>query len=154
MSVKVNKKGDIMRTNTTARDHDRRVSELSREECLRLLADAGVGRVAFNTASGPLIHPVNYVVDNDMIVIRTSPHAILGEHAVGPMAFEVDELDATRGVGWSVLVVGTSAPVDDTEESIRLRGSQRLEPWAPGQRNLFLRITPSEITGRRLSCAL
>lgn len=151
--MKVNKKGDIMRTNTTARDHDRRVSELSREECLRLLADAGVGRVAFNTASGPLIHPVNYMLDNDTIVIRTSPHARLAENAVGPMAFEVDDLESTLGVGWSVLVVGTSAPVDETEESIRFRGSGRLQPWAPGQRNLFLRITPREITGRRISCA-
>ena len=123
---------------------------LSREDCMTLLGTSGVGRVAFVGPSGPVIHPVNYLIDLDTVVVRTSPYTMLGEHSTGQVAFEVDELDAWFTSGWSVLVTGRSAPIDDPDESIALRRSGLLHPWVAGQRNLFLRITPNEITGRRV----
>jgi nitroimidazol reductase NimA-like FMN-containing flavoprotein (pyridoxamine 5'-phosphate oxidase superfamily) len=127
------------------------ISVLTSAECRTLLGTAGVGRVAFVGPSGPVIHPVNYLVDHDTIVVRTSPYTMLGEHATGQVAFEVDDLDAWLTRGWSVLVTGRSAPVDDPEEAIALRRAGLLQPWAEGHRNLFVRITPDEITGRRIS---
>lgn len=127
------------------------LEELSTEECFTLLGDSGVGRVAFTTASGPLIHPINYLVDDKTIVLRTSPYTRLGEHPFGLVAFEADELEAEMRRGWSVLVVGSCAPVEDTDEAIDLRRGGRLEAWAAGQRNLFVRITPQQVTGRRIS---
>jgi nitroimidazol reductase NimA-like FMN-containing flavoprotein (pyridoxamine 5'-phosphate oxidase superfamily) len=126
------------------------ISMLSTEECLALLGSTGVGRVAFVGPSGPVIHPVNYLMDHDTVVLRTSPYTMLGEHATGQLAFEVDDLDAWLTQGWSVLVTGQSAPVDDPEESIALRRSELLRPWVEGNRNLFVRITPQRITGRRV----
>jgi nitroimidazol reductase NimA-like FMN-containing flavoprotein (pyridoxamine 5'-phosphate oxidase superfamily) len=127
------------------------VAVLSQAECLELLGATGIGRIAFSTATGPRIYPVNYLVADGCVVVRTSPYAQLGEHASGLVAFEADHLDAKLRRGWSVLVVGLSAPVEDADEAIRLHHTGQLEPWAPGQRNLFVRITPREITGRRFN---
>jgi nitroimidazol reductase NimA-like FMN-containing flavoprotein (pyridoxamine 5'-phosphate oxidase superfamily) len=127
------------------------ISVMSQEECLALLGAASVGRVAFVGPSGPVIHPVNYLMDHDTIVVRTSPYTLFGGHASGQVAFEVDEIDAWLTRGWSVLVTGRCEPVDDPEEAIELRRQGRLEPWADGHRNMFVRITPREITGRRIS---
>lgn len=124
--------------------------ELSKEECFALIGEAGVGRVAFTTASGPLIHPVNYLVDGDTLVLRTSPHTQFGTHPFGLVAFEVDDLDPLMERGWSVLFVGRCAPVEDADEAIDLRRGGRLQAWAAGTRNLFVRITPDQVTGRRI----
>jgi nitroimidazol reductase NimA-like FMN-containing flavoprotein (pyridoxamine 5'-phosphate oxidase superfamily) len=124
---------------------------LTREECRTLLGTTGVGRIGFVGDAGPVILPVNYLVDHDTIVVRTSPYALFAEHATGQVAFEVDELDAWLSRGWSVLVTGQAAPIDDPEEAIALRRAGVLQPWADGHRNLFVRITPREITGRRIS---
>lgn len=126
------------------------MSEIPPAECLSLLHRTEVGRVAFVGRTGLVIHPVNFLVDHDTIVVRTSPYTLLAESSSGEVAFEVDELDAWLSSGWSVLVTGRCAPVDDPDEAAALRKSDLLNPWADGQRNLFLRITPQRISGRRV----
>lgn len=126
------------------------LGELSQDECFELLGETGVGRVAFDTPAGPLIHPVNYLVDNATIVIRTSPYTVFAERSHGLVAFEVDDLDPQLRHGWSVLIVGRSAPVEDIDEAVDLRRGGRLESWASGNRTLFVRITPHKVTGRRI----
>ncbi len=127
------------------------ITELDSAECFRRLATAVVGRVALCTEEGPTIIPVNYVVDGESIVIRTTSYTLLAEHAVGPMAFEVDDLEPAVRFGWSVLVVGHAMPVEDVDESTRLRAGGLVDAWAPGSRNLFIRITPRRVTGREIS---
>jgi nitroimidazol reductase NimA-like FMN-containing flavoprotein (pyridoxamine 5'-phosphate oxidase superfamily) len=126
-------------------------SEIPAAECLSLLHSAEVGRVAFVGGTGLVIHPVNYLIDRDTVVVRTSPYTLLAENASGQVAFEVDDLDPWLSAGWSVLVTGHCAPIDDPDEAAALRRSERLHPWAAGQRNLFLRITPQHISGRRVA---
>ncbi|MGH3235214.1 MAG: pyridoxamine 5'-phosphate oxidase family protein, partial [Streptosporangiaceae bacterium] len=46
------------------------ISKLSPAECRRLIAPGGVGRIAFNTGSGPVVLPVNFAVLADTLVIR------------------------------------------------------------------------------------
>lgn len=125
-------------------------SDLSPEECYALLGVSGVGRLAFSMPSGPMIYPVNYLISDGAVVFRTSPYSRLGEHPIGLVAFEVDELDPELSRGWSVLVQGRSAPIEDTEETTAIRASGRLVSWAPGQRNMFIRITVETISGRRV----
>ena len=125
-----------------------RLSDLAADECYRRLDRTGVGRVAICTDDGPVILPVNYLVDGTSIVIRTAPYTSLAEHAVGQMAFEVDRLEPALQFGWSVLVVGQAMPVEDFELSSALKAEGRLQAWAPGPRNLFIRITPRKVTGR------
>ena len=48
------------------------ISELTRPECLRLLAARPIGRLAVITAEGlPMIVPVNYVLDGETVLFRT-----------------------------------------------------------------------------------
>jgi nitroimidazol reductase NimA-like FMN-containing flavoprotein (pyridoxamine 5'-phosphate oxidase superfamily) len=124
--------------------------ELSRAECRERLASEGVGRLGVCTPTGPMIYPLNYTVDGNAVVFRTSPHTTLGAHAWGvDVAFEVDHLDWGTRQGWSVVVKGRAEIVDDPDEIDRLRELGREpRPWAKGMRRLYVRIPWREITGR------
>jgi len=125
--------------------------ELSGQECTTRLRRSTVGRVAVCTPDGPVIIPVNYVMDDETVVVRTAPYTMLAGHARGQVAFEIDELDHDMRRGWSVLVVGQGSPVEDSDEIAASHLVDRLTPWAPGLRNMFIRITPQRITGRQVA---
>src|SRR3954451_3641968 len=125
--------------------------ELSRLECLELLQGGVVGRVAISTPLGPRIVPVNYAMHGEEVVVRTSPFSELGTHAPdNQVAFEIDDLDLSRHQGWSVVVVGRASYIEDPDEIYEIRRTWEPRPWADGQRNLFLRIVPREVSGRQL----
>lgn len=122
--------------------------EMSTAECLELLADHQVGRVAYCDDSGPVVLPVNYVLDQGTVLIHVAPYSALASrlHA-SAAAFELDEFDEYTESGWSVLVRGSADYVeaDDLPED-----DEGLHPWAEGLRTLHVRITPHDISGRRL----
>ena len=66
------------------------------------------------------------------------------------VAFEVDGVDNADETGWSVLVEGRTAEVTAPAELDRL-GRIALHPWAPGERDRWLRIVPTSVTGRAIS---
>ena len=121
---------------------------LSREQCLALLATRTTGRFAYIARQGrPDIVPVNYVLDDGVILIRSAPGPKLQaaerrEH----VAFEVDDLDETNHLGWSVVVTGVAERVhpDDAAHLVAP------VPWAHGTRRHVLRIRPIRIDGREL----
>jgi nitroimidazol reductase NimA-like FMN-containing flavoprotein (pyridoxamine 5'-phosphate oxidase superfamily) len=43
--------------------------ELEAKECLELLADHQIGRVAYCDDRGPVVLPVNYALDDETVVI-------------------------------------------------------------------------------------
>jgi hypothetical protein len=67
--------------------------ELSGQDCTTRLRGTTVGRVALCTPNGPVIIPVNYVIDDETVVVRTAPYSLLARHAAGQVAFEIDHLD-------------------------------------------------------------
>jgi nitroimidazol reductase NimA-like FMN-containing flavoprotein (pyridoxamine 5'-phosphate oxidase superfamily) len=110
-----------------------------------------VGRVAFSAPSGPQIFPVNYAISNETVVFRTAAYSSLAANLSNTRAaFEVDDIDDYQHAGWSVLAVGLAALVDDPDELVDLWRDDAPEPWAAGLRTLFIRITPDQITGRRV----
>jgi uncharacterized protein len=126
------------------------LEELSRTECLRLLATATIGRISYTRQALPAVEPVNFALHHGAIVIRTDAGGKLAaatRRAV--VAFQADDLDLIRRSGWSVTVVGRCEEVTDAAD---LAGLDRLglESWAPGTRNHFIRIEPGIVTGRRL----
>lgn len=126
------------------------LEELSPDECLRLMASVPVGRIGYTRQAMPAVDPVNFLVDSGSIVIRTDSGGKLAaatRRAV--VAFEADDLDPVTRAGWSVSVVGTSREVTDPGEITRL-GKLGLQPWAPGARDHFIKITPGIVTGRKL----
>ncbi|MFI9626041.1 helix-turn-helix domain-containing protein [Streptomyces sp. NPDC052042] len=124
--------------------------ELDPRECSLLLSTHGVGRVGVTTDDGPAILPVNYLVDGDRIAYRSARGSLLTATAGRTVAFEVDHIDEAMSQGWSVLVVGEVAVVDDPEAARRLDEEARTTPWAGGPRNVWLTITPARVTGRRI----
>jgi nitroimidazol reductase NimA-like FMN-containing flavoprotein (pyridoxamine 5'-phosphate oxidase superfamily) len=125
--------------------------EIDKAECLELLAGHTVGRVAYCDALGPVVLPVNYVLDQETVLIQISPHSTLAASLRSARAsFEIDDFDAFNQSGWSVLVRGDAAyaePADLPDHD------DRPVTWAEGQRTLHVRITPHDISGRRLLSA-
>lgn len=126
------------------------VERLLPAECYRLLAPRGIGRIAFCTASGLMILPVNYAMTDATIVIRTGSGSLIGIHGDGQVSFQVDHFDLELGQGWSVLVRGEAHRVLQPGELGKLRESCNLRPWPAGKREMFVRIVPVHTTGRRI----
>lgn len=124
---------------------------LTRAECLGLLASQQLGRLAVVENGQPLVFPVNYAVDHDVVVFRADPGTKLAAASLGRVAFEVDDIDVTTRSGWSVVILGLGQEITGAldEWSERLR-SLALYPWAPGAKSHWMRIKPFQVTGRRL----
>jgi transcriptional regulator with XRE-family HTH domain len=127
-----------------------RLVELETEECWTLLCTHGVGRLALSMPEGLTVLPVNYCVVDGTIAFRTSPAATPAEASDTRCAFEVDEVDDALSPGWSVLVRGMAHTVTDPAGVRRLNERAYCGPWAGGDRDLWLRITPASVTGRRI----
>jgi uncharacterized protein len=127
------------------------LEHLSRHECIRLLGTVPLGRIVYTRQALPAVELVNFALHDGDIIIRTDSGGKLAAATRGAVvAFEADSVDAATQGGWSVTVVGYSRAVTDSAE-IRPLDRVGLVPWAPGERDHFIRISPSIVTGRRLS---
>ena len=132
------------------------VEQLGEQECLRLISPGGVGRIAFTGRFGLSIFPVNYKVHDGSIMFRTVDGSAFGEdlrtgiqYADYKVAFEIDEVDPAAREGWSVLIQGPAHHMDKSAER-ELAKNTGVEPWPGGQRDDYIRITPTRMTGRRI----
>ncbi|MFF3411061.1 DUF1918 domain-containing protein [Streptomyces sp. NPDC002742] len=130
-----------------------RLRDLGPEECRARLSTHGVGRIAVSASDGPSVVPVNYEVVDDAIAFRTAPGSVVAEAVGKEVAFEVDHLDEAMSQGWSVLVVGTALSVTEPEAVRRLADHAHTEPWAGGDRRMWVSIRPERVTGRRITAA-
>ena len=121
-------------------------------QCLSLLRSRPLGRLAYVDAGSPVIVPVNHLVDGHHLALRTLAGGKLDTAIMsGPVAFQVDDHDPSRGTGWSVLVKGHAELVDDQEHINRY--AERLDTWAAvddPDAMTWIRIVADEISGRRL----
>ena len=128
----------------------RALRTLSPVECFDLLEPGGIGRVAFTSAGEIMILPVNFAMTGKSIIFRTAPDTLLAVYANAKVSFEADGLDDARHEGWSVLVHGHAHKVTDERDVKHLEDGTRLEPWAAGARDVYVRIAPTRISGRRI----
>jgi Pyridoxamine 5'-phosphate oxidase len=85
------------------------------------------------------------------IAIRTSEGSMIEGHADDQVAFEVDRLDEALCQGWSVLVRGPAHRVAHPAELHHVRrDTSTLWPWPGGDQDVYVRIIPDRITGRRI----
>jgi len=121
----------------------RELEALTPEECLDLIRHQRIGRIGVGQVDAPPhVVPVTFTLDGSCVIFRSDA----GEKLDGigqPASFQADSIDPTHRTGWSVLMKGTLAFVDD---ELACTG---LEPWV-GPRRYLLRLTPDVITGRRL----
>lgn len=127
------------------------LESLPEERCWDLLGQATVARLAVTVGTHPDIFPVNYVVRDGAVLIRTAPGTKLAAAVLnGYVALEIDGIDPHRHTGWSVVVHGTATEVEDLDGLLAAEASG-LEPWADATHNRWLRIEPETVTGRRIA---
>jgi nitroimidazol reductase NimA-like FMN-containing flavoprotein (pyridoxamine 5'-phosphate oxidase superfamily) len=135
---------------------DKDFSIVPRDECLRLLASQAFGRVAMIRHvlpdAMPAIIPVNYALADEAVLFRTASSTVLSDAAGrrATVAFETDHIDLSTSTGWSVTVTGPLSEVTDKAELRHFRDEEP-RPWAPGERDLLLRVEIQYLTGRRIS---
>ena len=124
---------------------------LHADECRRLLTTRRFGRIGLAGGRFPLILPVNYTLDGDVIVIRTGSPSIAAAGGFTRVAFEVDDVDERSRSGWSVLVQALAEEVTgDRRDALIERLHPATDPWAPGEHGHWLRLIPTSLSGRRI----
>jgi nitroimidazol reductase NimA-like FMN-containing flavoprotein (pyridoxamine 5'-phosphate oxidase superfamily) len=128
--------------------------ELSRDDCLGLLAANSFGRLAVSGATGvPVIRPVNYLFDerSQSVVFRTASgskfHSLV---RAASAAFEIDGIDESSRTGWSVIIVGLTEEVTDPSDVRRLNDAG-LDALVPGEKAHWVRIRARTVSGRRIT---
>jgi hypothetical protein len=127
------------------------LQRLSPHECRQLIAGGGIGRIGLGTAGGMVIVPVNFVYDGHTIVLRTDTGSVIAAHSDGPVSFEVDRIDEALKTAWSVLIRGRAHRVVQRAVVAHLWRCADTQPWPAGERDVFIRITPQKISGRRVA---
>lgn len=130
----------------------RQAVELTAAESWRLLAGTSLGRIVFTQHAMPAIRPVNHLLDDQTVIIRSHLGAAIVGRAAGDgtvVCYEADDIDPVRHTGWSVIVTGMARLVRDPAAVSRYQ--QLLQPWADGQMDYVIAIEPQIITGLRLA---
>ena len=128
----------------------REAIELTEGECWQLLGSVSLGRVVFTHHAMPAIRPVNHVVDDQRIIVRSHLGAAITSRADAGsvVCYEADDLDPVRHIGWSVIATGLARLVQEPDAIARYE--QLLEPWVAGEMDHVISIEPRFITGVRL----
>ncbi|MFG2969454.1 pyridoxamine 5'-phosphate oxidase family protein [Streptomyces sp. NPDC048288] len=129
----------------------RRSVELDGVEAMRLLGSVSLGRIVFTRQALPAVRPVNHVLVDGDIVIRTHEGAALTSRARQAdgtgvvVAYEADVIDPDTHLGWSVVVTGYARLVTDPRELARYE--TLLRPWLDRTMEHAVRIHPDLVTG-------
>lgn len=130
------------------------VVELDRAQAMRLLASVTYGRVVFTRDALPAIRPVNHLVEDGRVIVRTRLSAKISTTVRSTtdsgvvVAYEADDLDAEQRLGWSVVVTGRATPITDPDEIARYE--QLLRPWVNNVMDTVIAIEPEIVTGMRI----
>lgn len=126
---------------------------LTSDECMALIESQPVGRLAVVVDRYPMVFPVNFAVDNGIVVFRTGPGTKLDAAQHSNVAFEVDSIDPVARSGWSVLITGMAEVVtDDHARGLAERShSLPIDPYEDGPKSQWVRVLPASVTGRRIS---
>lgn len=130
---------------------DAPAAELSARECWERLRAEPYGRLAVIGPDGPVIYPINAVVDHATIVFRTTEGSKMDAIRADPrVAFEVDGWNPDDGTAWSVGLTGVAREI---VEMIDGADAAELEvtPWQAGPKPIFVRVTPESVAGHEFT---
>jgi nitroimidazol reductase NimA-like FMN-containing flavoprotein (pyridoxamine 5'-phosphate oxidase superfamily) len=129
-------------------------------ECWALLRTAQVGRLALICAGHPEILPVNYLVDQGSLVVRTGEGSLFGNLTASGTGIEVAlEVDGVQPEGgpaigdlraWSVVVRGYARRITGPE-AILNAAHLPVFPWLAGLTPVLVRIEPTDVSGRQFA---
>lgn len=121
-------------------------------ECVHHLQRAEIARVAYVVDGLVHMYPVNYAWDGEAMVFRCEPDSHMARAAGREFVVEIDGIDSRTREGWSVIARGHAEPVDP-EKTPQMADRLRLlalYPWAGGEKDVWLRMIPAPLTGRRI----
>lgn len=119
-----------------------------------LLGKSGVGRVVFDSADGPIALPVNYAVSNHDILLRTDGDSVIAKIDAGArVSFEADHIDDAMSKGWSVVVHATCEDLG-SDCKVGEIFDVRVDPWAGGRKEHWIRLRACSIAGRAIATDL
>jgi hypothetical protein len=130
---------------------DRHYEELTRDECLRLLAGASFGRIVFTSAALPAVRPASHLVVGGELITRAGLGSAITPTAGGAgvvVAYEADQIDSDRLCGWSVMVIGRAHQV--TDEALAARYRESVCQWGSGEPDTVISIAAEVVTGFRM----
>ena len=123
---------------------------LDEQESLKLLTSVPLGRLVFTLGGLPAIRLVNFVIDNDTIVFATADGDKYRAAERGDVvAFEADDIDLERHLGWTVTAAGRLSIIDP-DQAAALHSTLPLQPWAPNRDRHLIRLAIEVLEGRRL----
>jgi uncharacterized protein len=123
------------------------VTVLSEDESWSRLSGVALGRLVTTFAGEPEIFPVNYAVQDRTVLFRTAEGTkLFSAVASSTVVFEADDHDVAEG--WSVIVRGR-ARLLRTDAEIEEADRAQLIPWTATPKIHYVRVTPSDITGRQ-----
>ncbi|GAA0220177.1 pyridoxamine 5'-phosphate oxidase family protein [Saccharothrix mutabilis subsp. mutabilis] len=122
---------------------------LPREECLRLLSTASIGRLVYTDRALPVVHPVVYALDGDAVVLRVPEGSATLAARDTIVAFEIDEVEPDLSKGWTVMAVGHISEVVDEQRLDRVRRLP-LASRGHGAHDHYLAVELEVVSGRRI----
>lgn len=124
-------------------------------ECVRHLQGAEIARVAYVVDGAVQMYPVNYAWDGEAMIFRCGPESHMARAAGREFVAEIDGIDSRNHQGWSVIARGRADIVDPdkTPQLAQRLTTLALYPWANGTRDVWLRMIPAPLTGRRVTRA-
>lgn len=93
----------------------------------------------------PAIRPINHIVDDGAVTVRTHLGAGMRNGKSVVVADEADDIDPTERLGWSVIVTGLATTIRGRDQVTRYE--RLLRPWVNGIASDFIRIEPELVTG-------
>jgi uncharacterized protein len=133
-----------------AGEREAELDEIPETECLEILEQHSLGRIAVVIDGQPRIFPVNYGMSGRIVAFRTGSGSKLCNAPGSNVCFEIDGYDPPAGTGWSVMVLGQGIDATDSFDDVSW-AARAAVPWpvAPGAKPFRIAIEPSKITGRR-----
>jgi hypothetical protein len=135
-------------------DEDRSLLVLDEDDCRRLLAGQGVGRLGFSDGALPAIVPVAYFLQGDDVLIPADQRShVVAAVRRAVVVFEVGALDPVSRSGWSVSAVGPSRVITDPRDVAALDAGDPAPgaiPGPPAPSRCYISVQPGLLRGWRL----
>lgn len=123
------------------------MTDIPAQECWELLDAQRFGRLAVSVHGQPDIYPINFLVADGKILMKTASGTKLFQVTLNnAVALEADHVTDTEA--WSIVLRGVARVVDSFSERYEL-DEWHLDTWLPSHKPVYITIEDVEMTGRR-----
>ncbi|MFI7413450.1 pyridoxamine 5'-phosphate oxidase family protein [Streptomyces sp. NPDC049627] len=123
----------------------RRMVEVSGAEALWLVEGSSLGRLVYPQRGQTVVRPARHVWEYGRLIVRAPVQAAVVPEAA---TYQVDEIRAVAGTGWTVTLSGPAEVITDPDEAAHYR--RTLTGWTHGPHDTVLRLHPKTVSGFRL----